>query len=458
MTSLSDIKRRTLFALLAGYLLFDYAFMQIRIPPSGFGVPLGEIFLIFVLMTTDIPLVLSRLSSIVYLLPFLVWWTYGIGRAADDAMGRGFWALRDATSVIESLYVIVGFAIAGGTNTIERLARWLPIILAITCVYGLGYAFKSEIQAISPSVIGAAREPLPLLGDYAITGTVMLWTAFYCLIVSWKAGIWRHLRVPIAGLLIAFVITIIQARTSYLQLLGIVVILLLFRPRAIGRLAVALPILFFFVFVVSAFDLHIAGRLSDKVSFSFLAEHIETIFGIGTNDPGSLGMAAQGVDMRFGWWETIYERLTADSATLLTGLGYGIPLTNFHDEFGDLVREPHNSYISVVARLGVLGFVAWAWMQVELFRGWLRAYRASQRARWQDGEIVLLMIVAFAVLVLIEAIGEDALEKPYHAIPLYTLWGMALRIAYAFNESACIKTDAPAPAQHFARKAGASSQ
>ena len=155
------------------------------------------------------------------------------------------------------------------------------------------------------------------------------------------------------------------------------------------------------------------------------------IFGIGVNHGGAIAGAAEGVGLRLGWWKHIYAQLTGDAGTLLTGLGYGIPLTNFRDNFNDIVREPHNSYISVVARLGILGFIAWAWMQIELFRNWLCAYRACHRARWADGETLLLMIVAFGVLVLIDAFGEDSLEKPFYAIPFYCLFGVALRMVYA---------------------------
>jgi hypothetical protein len=450
---LPEIKRRILFALLAGYLLFDYAFMQVRIPPSGMGVPLGEIFLLFALVTTDLPLALIRMSAAVYLLPFLVWWTFGLVRAVADSLHHGFWALRDASQVIESLYLIVGFCMAAQPGCIERLARWLPLVLTITCVYGLGFPFQLQIQAISPTLFGADRA-VPFFGNYLTTGTVMLWTAFYCLIAPIDNPILRWLRVPVAGFLIAFVVLVIQARTTYLQMLGLGTLLLVFRRPAMVRFTSAIPIVFLTLAVITLFGLHVSGRLTDKVTFSFLVEHAEQIFGVGANQGGALGGAAQGVDLRLGWWEHIYAQLTGDVGTLLTGLGYGIPLTNFRDPFGDIVREPHNSYISVVARLGILGFSAWAWMQIELFRNWLCAYRACHRARWSDGETLLLMIIAFDVLVLIDAIGEDAFEKPYNAIPFYCLLGVALRIAYAVRATKARQVVAAArDVPHLVRKA-----
>ncbi len=55
---------------LAGYLIFTYPFMQLRIPPVGFGFPLGELLLFVILLTTDVPRVLLRMNAVVFLLPF----------------------------------------------------------------------------------------------------------------------------------------------------------------------------------------------------------------------------------------------------------------------------------------------------------------------------------------------------------------------------------------------------
>ena len=59
-------------ALIAGYLILSYPFMQIRVPPAGFGIPLGELLLIMVLLTSNIPKVLARMGANVVLFPFAV--------------------------------------------------------------------------------------------------------------------------------------------------------------------------------------------------------------------------------------------------------------------------------------------------------------------------------------------------------------------------------------------------
>jgi hypothetical protein len=157
------------------------------------------------------------------------------------------------------------------------------------------------------------------------------------------------------------------------------------------------------------------------------------MFGVGTK--GSIGEAAGGVSLRFGWWLRLYDELTSDPVTLLSGLGFGVVLTDFRDTLGVVTREPHNSVISVIARLGLVGGVCWIWIQVELFLVGYIAYKMARRLGRHDQAQLVLTIMAFAVLTLAGCFGEDIMEKPYNAIPYYTLWGVVLRIAYRARQS-----------------------
>jgi hypothetical protein len=233
--------------------------------------------------------------------------------------------------------------------------------------------------------------------------------------------------------LVAFALLVFQARTTYLQLLGLAGLMLVLRPRALGPLSLAIPLLFLLLMVVTAFDFPISGRLTSEISLSFFWDHILSSFGVGTGD---LAAAATGVDMRVGWWNHIYDQLTADEVTLITGLGYGIPLTDFSDELGVVTREPHNSVISVAARLGLIGIFSWIWMQVELFRVGFRAYRDCRHTGQNDAANLILLVLAFAVITLSSCFGEDTMEKPYYAIPYYAFWGFVLRIAYQLRAEA----------------------
>ncbi len=131
-----------LLLLLTGYLVLNQGFMQIRVPPSD-GVPIGELTLICYLAITNIWVVLARMNAVVHLVPFLIWWGCGVGRAVFDTGEYGMWALRDASHVIDSLFVIVGFSFVRRPDDLDRLFRWLAWLLPVLSIYIMvGYPLK----------------------------------------------------------------------------------------------------------------------------------------------------------------------------------------------------------------------------------------------------------------------------------------------------------------------------
>lgn len=426
--SFHNLKISILLLLIAGYLVFSYSFMQLRIPPTGVGAPLGELALASILFTVNVPKVLSRIGTVMPLPLLLFWWSWGFARLIVDAIGEGLWAFRDATQLIETLYIVVGFALFVGPEQTSRLSRWLRGIIIVSCLYGLLFVVGNTLAAISPTLSGGSGQAIPILGTFATSGTMLLLGAFYCMTLPRGSGfssLWPTLT---AGFLVSYAIVVMQTRTIYLQLLCLAALMLVFRPSALRRLGFAIPVLCFAVTIATVFEIRVAGRLSSEISWSFLWDHVQSIFGVGSK--GGVGEAAAGVPLRLGWWLRLYQELTSDPVALVSGLGFGIALTDFRDTLGTLAREPHNSVISVFGRLGVVGGICWLWIQIALFRVGYHAYHACARLRRSEESRLVLLTMALAVLILAGCLGEDIMEKPYHAVPYYALWGVVLRIAY----------------------------
>src|SRR5919197_6078709 len=128
MLTLIGFRDNLLLLVIGLYLVLNYGFMQVRIPPGAdSGLPLGELVLLFSMMTINYGILLPRLSATVFLIPFLIWWVLGFSLVYSAVHEYGFWALRDANHVIESLFLIVGFAFASRPQFLERFFRWLKI-------------------------------------------------------------------------------------------------------------------------------------------------------------------------------------------------------------------------------------------------------------------------------------------------------------------------------------------
>jgi hypothetical protein len=421
--TLVGFRNNLLLLVICLYLLLDYGFMQVRLTTgSSSGIPIGELVLLFSLLTINYSSLLPRLSQTIILVPFVVWWAFGISRAVLATSSFGFWALRDANHVIESLFLVAGFSFAALPEQLERFFRWLRNILALICIYAIGYPLRETLQSFSPKLISGAGVEVPLFFTYINTSSLLILSSSYLLLISYAK---KFYNIVLAVLLLGFSIFTFQGRTIYLQICAVFIAASFYRKEFMVKGMISILLLLGLIATIPVIGVNFRGRLGQEVSLHFLMNHFLTIAGV---ESEGLEGAAGGVPQRLEWWRNLYERWTSDVTTFLFGLGYGFPLVDFEDHQGITVREPHNSYISIMSRLGLLGIITFLWIHILLIKAWHNTYRACQRMNWQEAQKRLLILMIFFILVWVYAIGEDALEKPFVTIPYYFFWGIVLRV------------------------------
>ena len=418
-----DPWRRIVLWTIGAYIVLNAGFEMVRIPPVGAGVPVGELVLVCSLCIINLLILLPRMAAEVWLLPILVWWGMSLSRSLVDTTIGGAWSFRDASQAIESLYLVVGFWLVSEPGYVEDFFTWLRKLLTLLAFYGLLFPFAGTLQKFSPKLPGVASTySSSILFQVTNSPEMLLWAACWLLIDRSS----RHrIRTTLwACLLVAFSVAFSQERTIYVEVLIVGVVLLLVRRKVATKWAMVLLFGVVIIGIVSLSGLELKGRLGKTISLDFIAQHFEAISGSAQTE--GLEGAAGGVGQRIEWWNHIYSQLRSSPADAIFGLGYGVPLTNFHGPNG-VVREPHNSYISVVARLGLSGFIVWTMMQVSLYASWWRSYRLCKRLGWKREQNNLLLLFVFCVLIAVIAIGEDGFEKPFNAIPYYLFMGVVLR-------------------------------
>jgi len=143
-----------------------------------------------------------------------------------------------------------------------------------------------------------------------------------------------------------------------------------------------------------------------------------------SEDPGLEGTK----QFRLAWWGTIID-YTVRGEHFWTGKGFGVNLADddgFQSTADGSLRAPHNSHLTVLARMGVPGIAIWLSILVAFAVGMLRTMIAHRRA----GEVVLaaiggwILVYWFAMIV--NTSFDPYLEGPQGGIWFWALTGFGL--------------------------------
>ena len=105
------------------------------------------------------------------------------------------------------------------------------------------------------------------------------------------------------------------------------------------------------ILLISYLGVSIAGRLG-VLSPDDYVRLLREIMIWENFEPGTT--LSSGASQRFEWWSHIIDRGTANWTNFVFGIGYGEPLMQGISKGGVIIREPHNSWVSVFGRAGIV--------------------------------------------------------------------------------------------------------
>lgn len=415
---------------LAGYAFMGRGFAYLGLPPLF----IGEITLGVCLLAA---LSAGRFFDVFrgvtpkLLLAFIV---LGAVRTAYDVPTWGVDALRDA--------VIWGyglFAFAVGAMLLrdpERLrlffARYRRFIVGFLLVAGLLYLASRGREAALPRMPGTDMPIVEAKG-----GDMMVHLAGITAFLMVGLGRWRWwLFLALGANLALLAVTNRGGMVAYVLACGLVLVL---RSRRV-RIAMAA---YAGILIVSAFvliDPRIPLPSGREVSVEQFTENFRSV--AGGSDKSALNNTKK---WRLDWWSKIV-RYTFAGPYFLAGKGFGVNLADddgFQVVKGSALRSPHNGHLTILARMGVPGFLLWLALLGAWFLGNLRClFRARGRGEeaWQG---IFLFLLAYATAFLVNASFDVYLEGPMGGIWFWTVFGVGLaapRIYARFERPAPIPT------------------
>ena len=157
-----------------------------------------------------------------------------------------------------------------------------------------------------------------------------------------------------------------------------------------------------------------------------LQQMIENLLSIfGSSPDSSLEGSKQ---FRLAWWGEIVD-YTVFGKYFWTGKGFGVNLADadgFQSTVDHSLRSPHNSNMTVLARMGVPGLILWLLLQGLFGLGLLRATLAFRRAG--DPKLALIggLLFAYWIAMMVDTSFDPYLEGPQGGIWFWTVLGLGL--------------------------------
>jgi len=435
---LVTILETMLVILLGIYILFDHAGAWLHIP----GTPLfiGELTIILGLgamasMKLPIGKAVRRSPALKALTLWMAWGAlllllaisrFGIDAIRDSALWYYGISAVFSTFLLISNPARLGTWLALYRKVMPWILAWFPVAIIL----------NASMRDVLPQV---PFSTVPIVSHK--TGNIAVFTAIYL------AYIWLVERedafysdtqrnVLTSGGILLILIAGMQNRGGLVaSAIGLTVTIVLMKRRRseFGFVVGGAVVITLTLALVSNVSIPLFG--GREVSAQQLMTNISSIV-----DPGSGSTRETGTTQwRLAIWGQVLEDVATDSP--LSGFGPGPDLGEIYGFGGaaeETLRNPHNSHVGVLARMGFVGMVGWAslwtvWaMQLLLLR-----QRLNRRGRRPEAAVAAWLVIS-ALMILINAVFDPTLEGPQVAIWLWVLFGIgaALPLLYTGFESA----------------------
>ena len=400
--SLVNVERGATLLLVGGATLLGKGWANLGIPGA---VPLPITELLFIPLAGIALLVRRTRLEPRVLVPLVLFALLVAVRVVFDYPVWGIYAIRDTTAAIEAFILLVGYRAITRDGIDYWISRCRYLAVAVL-IYGAVYPFLDHIKGPS---IGLQRQA----SLFDPTGVKFSVIAFGIYFLAFGKG-W--VRLGSLGL-VTGLLGLYQARTLYIML-PLAVLALGWARHNFGRILMQIvPALAIAFLIISTLASAAIVGTEGPVSTSFISSHLKTL--VGETGPNSKTIIA-----RQDFFTQTIDFVFQSPGTAIVGVGLGPDLTfgQWVGDEGQLVRNPHNSYLESFARTGFLGFGLWMMLLLSC------VIPIAQRARSGSGPVERFCGWTFAgSLVYLGVAGaQPILAFPYGTVPLFFLLGMGL--------------------------------
>lgn len=414
-----------LFLVVFSNFFFGYSFQNLTI---GFF-PIVYVFLLILLIISKLSLNLKILNHLGLLNIFLLYLIYNFSKLFLNYLEYGLIAIRDATFVLDSIFLLTSLTFFSSIEiTIKKILR---ICFLYSFLFIVFWFIRDSVISLSPTITSPLGSKSSLFFNFSTINITCGFFAFYSyLFLNSKNKKFFYFM-----FFFVFSLILMPKRMIYIWYFSAFLYLIFIDKKNIN-FAFKLFSIFILFYLIDLF-----GFLSFKINeidfFSFFKTHLLSLFiNYELNNADIFFTSTQStVSWRIDAWMTTITNVTKSYSSFLFGLPFGVPLTDFYNSLGMLTREPHNLYITIFARTGLIGSILYIVFHIKIFKILYMTYKKSLHLEDKNlNKFIILFTIYVLFIYGAGGISSSNLTVTYHSTQFYLFTGICMSIYYKMLE------------------------
>lgn len=410
-----------IFTLLFSNFIFGWGFQNLSVSL----VPVTYIFLFILLININIKNSLKLLNEINFLSIFIFFLFYNLIHIYFGLINYGFIALRDANYVLDLLFLLVTISFVSKNKiAINKILYFFKILFYVCFIYLLAWMFRDSIVGMSPIITSITGSKTNLFFNFSAIGYLFCFISIYCLYFlkgdnSKKFFFWFFIILSVS---------IISKRYIYLTVI-INFLFIFFIDKKKNYFNPFLILIFINFYVLSYINFFGIFNIELKPLTFYINHMLSSLPNYVSQDEFSR-VASSTVTWRADYLKSISLEMISSYKLFFFGKGYGMVLVDFKTPYGIPIREPHNLYLTIFARIGFVGLCFFSVLHFKIIKILFKTYKYFQLKNLNNEKNLIILFIIFFLFVFISAgITSSILSVGCISSQLYILSGLGLSMS-----------------------------
>lgn len=401
---------------------FGWAFQNFTIS----FVPIVYVFLLLLLLNSKLSTNLKILQDVGLLNIFLFYLMYNLVKLSINYFEYGLVAIRDGTFVLDSLFILVSLSFFSSIE--PTITKILKICFLYSFMFILFWFIRDSVIFLSPTITSPLGGQTNLFFNFSTINVTCGFFAFYSYLFLDS----NNKKFIYFLFFLIFSLILLPKRMIYIWYISAFLYLIFIDKKNINFTFKLLSVFIVF-YIIDLIGIFSIFKVKEINFFDFFKSHLlSTIPTYEINNIDDFFVGTQStVSWRIDKWTKTISNVMATFNTFLFGLPFGVSLTDFYNTQGMQTREPHNLYITIFARTGLIGSILFSILHFKIIKILYKAYIKSLILKNKATNKLMILFMMYVLFIFGGGgISSSILSATYHSTQFYLFVGIWISIYF----------------------------